>query len=267
MAYYKNPITRYILRKKVLTRIKRRLNHYKRLLNKDAFTDIEFLLQVRNVQTIFDVGANIGFVTYQFQKRFPAADIYAFEPNPYVFDKLETNYHDQNQVHVFQLGVGDIDGELKFNINANAGTSSYLYPGEYHRAHQAKHIKEQKTIPIITINRFCKENAIRHIDILKLDIEGYELKALIGANQLLLKQEIDIIYTEVNVLPSYDGQPLFHEVTHFLEEKQYHIYNIDSFVGQETPIRQAIIGNATYISSQFRLVLEETFGKQNCGWN
>ncbi|MBW6474621.1 MAG: FkbM family methyltransferase [Anaerolineaceae bacterium] len=266
MAYYKNPITRYILRKNVLRRVKGRYKHYQRLLTKDALTDIAFLEQGRVVNTIFDVGANIGFMTYQLQRRFANAEIYAFEPNPYVFDKLESNYRKQNQVHVFQMGVGDIDGDLKFNINSNTGTSSYLLPGEYHRAHQAKHIKEQKLIPMVTIDKFCAQESIKHIDILKLDIEGYELRAIIGANEFISNQEIDIIYTEVNLIPSYSGQPLFHEITQFLENRHYHIYNVDTFVGQETPIRQAVIGNATYISSRFRRILEEKFGKQNCGW-
>ena len=266
MTYYKNPITRFLLRKNIFRRIRFRLNKYQRLITKDAFSDIKFLEQNRSVKTIFDVGANIGFVTYQFQKRFPNSDIYAFEPNPYVFKKLQASYLQDKKIHPFQMGIGDVLGDLEFNINENTGTSSFLEPGDYHRTHQAKHLKEQRQVSTITIDEFCEEKGIKHIDILKLDIEGYEMRALQGADELLSNQAIDIIYTEVNVIPSYEKQPLFHQLTNYLQEKQYFIYNIYSFVGQETPIRQAVIGNVTYISSEFRKSLEKNFGKNNCGW-
>ena len=266
MAYYKNPITRYLLRKNIFKRVKSRLYGYQRLFSKDAFDDIKFLEHDQLVSTIFDVGANIGFVTYQFQKRFPSADIYAFEPNPYVFKKLKNNYHKEVKIHPLQLGIGDINESLEFNINNNSGTSSFLIPNKYHRSHMAKRIKEQREVPVTTIDEFCKREKINHIDILKLDIEGYELKALLGANTLLSNQHIDIIYTEVNVIPSYEGQPLFHELTKYLEEKNYFVYNIYSFIAQETPIRQAVLGNATFISGKFRETLENKFGSKNCGW-
>lgn len=266
MAYYKNPITRFVLRKNVFRRIKMRYSMYKRLFTKDAFADIAFLEQGRDVKTIFDVGANVGFVAFQFQKRFPKAEIFAFEPNPSVFDQLKENYKGESKIHPYQLGVADQSGFLDFNINANTGTSSFLAADEYHKTHQAKHLKEKRSTQVITVDEFCQNEGIQHVDILKLDIEGYELNALKGAIELLSKQAIDIIYTEVNLVPSYKEQPLFHEITAYLQEHCYHIYNVDSFIGQETAIRQAVIGNATYISSAFRKVLEDKFGKENCGW-
>lgn len=266
MSYYKNPITRFLLRKNLLRRIKMRMDGYKRLFTKDAFNDIAFLESGREVKTIFDVGANIGFVTFQFQKKFPNSDIYAFEPNPYVFNKLRESYVIEPKIHTMMMGVGDITGEKEFNINSNTGTSSYLEADAYHKDHQARNLKEKRFTQIVTLDDFCQNENIHHIDILKMDIEGYELNALLGARDLLFDQAIDIIYIEVNLVPSYVGQPLFHEITKFLLECNYHLYNIDSFIGQETNIRQAILGNATYISSKFRKYLEDKFGKENCGW-
>lgn len=266
MAYYKNPITRYILRKGIINKIRGRFTFYQRTLTKDLFTDIAFLLQKREVKTILDVGANVGFVTYQFQKRFPQAEIYCFEPNPSVFQQLKQNYANESHIHLYRQGIADECGELLFNLNANSGTSSFLQPTKYHHDHQARHMLEPILSPVITLDRFASESQIDHIDILKLDIEGYELNALKGAGQLLTDQNIDIIYTEVNLVRSYENQALFHELTAHLERTNYHLFNLDSFIAQETPVRQAIIGNALYISGKFRAYLEDTFGKENCGW-
>ncbi len=243
-----------------------RLDGYFRLITKDAIDDIAFLEDGLTVKTIFDVGANIGFVTFQFKKRFPEADIYAFEPNPYVFEELKKSYDSDFQVHPNMMGVGDVNGELEFNVNFNTGTSSFLEAGAYHRANQARRIKERHLTKVVTLDDFCLSQNIQHVDILKMDIEGYELKALQGSKELLSRQAVGIIYTEVTLVSSYVGQPLFHEITEFLLKHDYHLYNIDSFIGQETKIRQAIVGNATYISSNFRKIVEEKFGKENCGW-
>lgn len=266
MAYYKNPIDRYLLRRKVWRKIKMRLEHYHRLLTKDLVTDIEVLLKNKKVSVIFDAGANIGFMTYQFQKRFPEANIYCFEPNPTVFAQLVKNYKDEVLIHCYQQGIADENGSLEFLINANSGTSSFLNPTAFHKTHQAKHALKPIIVPVITLNEFSVNEKIDHIDILKLDIEGYELKALQGAGDLINDQRIDIIITEVALVRQYLNQPLFHEITKYLEGKKYHLYNVDSFVGQETPIRQAVIGNATFISENFRQYIEETFGVENCGW-
>ena len=225
-----------------------------------------FLLQNRKVKVIFDAGANIGFVTYQFLKRFPEAEIYAFEPNPAVFSQLESSYENDIHVHCHQQGVADVSGSLEFNLNANSGTSSFLNPTTYHQSHQARRKLEPIVVPITTIDEFSAKEMIDHIDILKLDIEGYELKALVGADKLLNEQKIDLIYLEVCLIRQYNDQPLFHEISSYLERKKYYVYNIDSFIGQETPIRQAVIGNAVFISHSFRNYLVEEHGLENCGW-
>jgi len=265
-TYYKNPITRYLFRKNLLRKVKSRFSKYYRILSKDLLSDVAFLIHDRDVRVIFDVGANVGFVTYQFQKRFPMADIYCFEPNPNVFNKLTQNYVNDKNIHPVHKGMADQSGELFFNLNSNTGTSSFLTPTKYHKTHQAKHQLDPVTVPVITIDEFSQEENITHIDILKLDIEGYELKALQGAEKLLNTQKIDIIFTEICILRQYEEQVLFHELTAFLENKNYYLYNVDSFCGQETPIRQAVIANAVYISSNFRKILESNFGIENCGW-
>jgi hypothetical protein len=121
-------------------------------------------------------------------------------------------------------------------------------------------------VDVITIEDFANQQGITHINILKMDIEGYELKALQGAESLLSQQRIDAIYTEVSLVPQYIGQPLFHDITEYLQKRGYYLYNIYDFVAQETLIRQALIGNVTYISANHREFLEKKHGTLNCGW-
>lgn len=264
--FYKTFFGRFVWRRDWHRRVRMRLGHYRRKLTKDVLIDLKHVFRDKSVETILDVGANIGFVTHQFQKMFPGAQIYAFEPNPKVFEVLAASYAGDNRVKIVNCGVGDVKGKLSFNVNANTGTSSFLTATEYHRKHQARRLLDPIDVEVLTLDHFTEAEGLPHIDILKLDIEGYELRALQGAARLLKGQAIDAIYTEVCLVPQYVGQPLLHEITSFLESYGYFLYNLDDFIGQETPIRQAVLGNATYISASFRDFLTSKYGSKNCGW-
>lgn len=266
MTYFKNPISRFVLRRDFVHRVRYRLRNYKRLLTKDLVEDTARLLGGRDVRTILDVGANVGFMTFEFEKRFPHAHIHSFEPNPTVFATLQRNYTDDPRVHCHQMGVGDVSGELTFNINANAGTSSFLPPTDYHLAHLASRPLAQQTVRVVRLDDFAEEHGLEHVDILKLDVEGYELKALEGATRLLENQQIDVIHSEVNIVRSYQGQALFHELTASLEQRGYHLFNFAGFIAHETKVRQAVVGDAVYVSEAVQRYLESTVGKENCGW-
>jgi hypothetical protein len=121
------------------------------------------------------------------------------------------------------------------------------------------------TVDVLDLDTFVLENGLKNLNVLKLDIEGYELEALKGSKKLLAEQMIDAIYTEVSFVRSYAGQPLYHNLTLFLEGCGYHVYNFDNDPG-ETEVRQATMGNATYISEKHRSFVEARRGKTNCGW-
>ena len=67
---------------------------------------------------------------------------------------------------------------------------------------------------------------ITHINILKLDIQGYELKALKGAEDLLRSKKIDLIYTEAYFIQQYHDQPLFPEIAMYLSKFGYQLQDI-----------------------------------------
>lgn len=263
MAYYQHWLTRFVLRKDVLRRIRMRLRKYERRLLKDEVDDLAFLLDGRSPTVIFDCGANVGFVTHTFRKRFPAASVYAFEPNPVVFERLAATYAADHAVKPVCAAISRAPGVLAFNQNANTGTSSFFEPTAYNRRFYARDA-EQVEVEVTTIDAFATAHGIDHIDILKLDLEGSERDALLGAAQLLAEERIDIVYTEIAVVPLYKGQPLLEDLLAVMRENGYSLYNLYGF--NESAVRQAVIGNATFISPRFRAALAEQWGAENCGW-
>jgi len=262
--YYKNWLTRFVLRKDFFRRVKMRMDGYARTATKDDMRDLAFIAGQSAPEIVFDCGANIGFVTHVFQNLFPKARIYAFEPNPVAFEKLAVSYHGDPRVSVFQRAISNKSGHLNFLQNPNTGVSSFFEPTGYNKTHWAR--KEGKTIEVkaVSLDEFCGENGLAKIDVLKLDLEGAEYDAIAGAEKLLSQQRIGIIHTEVNFVPFYKGHRLFDELVPLLRSKNYHLYNL--YEPHETVIRQATFANAIFISQSMRDALEVTWGKKECGW-
>ena len=106
--YYKNFISRFLLRKNLFKRIRYRLRNEYRKINKNAFDDIKYLYQLikREPKVIIDGGANVGFVTWELLKRFPNAKILSYEPNPEIFKILKNSYSKYTNVICYNTGLG-----------------------------------------------------------------------------------------------------------------------------------------------------------------
>ncbi len=152
---------------------------------------------------IFDVGANIGEWTISLlkiaveQKIINNMNIYSFEPSKYTFSilksNLEKNYYGGG-IHTINSGIGSAQGLTKFYINKDGvGTNSL-----YKRRLEGLGIfyDKSETIQVTTIDIFCREAGIEHIDFLKIDVEGHELAVMQGAKEMLKKQSIDCIQFE-----------------------------------------------------------------------
>ncbi len=68
---------------------------------------------------------------------------------------------------------------------------------------------------------FFNNQIIDAISILKLDIEGFELKALQGCETILKNQHIDFVFAEVNLIPTYERQSLLEEIIAYLRNLNY----------------------------------------------
>lgn len=215
---------------------------YLQSLQKKEFKEDAFQSQLKltngNVNIIFDVGAHVGDTVETYSSLFPQAEIFAYEPFPDSFAILKEKFSNKKHIHFFQKGIADNSSVRKMYVNESSGTNSLLEPTKMGlSSDKAVKNKNEISISTTTIQDECYSNQISSIDILKLDIQGGELAALNGAEDLLKQKKIKLIYTETYFRQQYVDQPLFYDIGnylksfgYFLQDLYHPIYGKGSFV-------------------------------------
>ena len=126
---------------------------------------------------VVDAGANIG-VYSQFLSHCvgPTGVVHSFEPSPANFKRLQSATRKLANVRLFQAAVGERSGSSKLYVSnqLNVDHRTYATEGDSRPALQ---------IDIIALSDYFKPG--ERVDLIKMDIQGYELHALRGANRVL----------------------------------------------------------------------------------
>jgi len=127
-------------------------------------------------QTILDLGANAGFATLYFSRRFPAARLACVEPVPENVALLEGNLRLNNiEADVFPVAVGVVDGRTRMLRQAKDYAHRVVNGND---SCSPEHVFE---VPSMSIPSLLRKLGWTRIGLLKVDIEGYEAE-LFGAD-------------------------------------------------------------------------------------
>jgi FkbM family methyltransferase len=168
---------------------------------------------------LFDVGANLGQSVEQFTRQFAYPQIHVFEPSPKIFAELCKRVGKSPAVALNNLALGSEPGSAQFFENSQSEMSSFLQPGADHWGAIAHSID----VPVQTLDGYCSERQIDHIDLLKIDTQGFDLEVLRGANNMLAAKSIAIILVEIMFLEIYQSAPRCDEIFKFLFDRDYRL--------------------------------------------
>lgn len=226
----------------------RRVNRFGENAIRNPWQDIRSILHDTNI-VIIDGGASTGGTLTLMKQYFPDSIIYAFEPVQYEeLSKAVKKYG--LSVTVFPFALGEKNTNVNINVNFPLDTSSILNQN-------ISKIKTEKSMEVrmMTLDWWWQHEGQPRVDVLKLDLQGYELFALRGAKKLL--KHVKIVYTEVYFSQVYKGQPLFCDVVSFLEKQGfvlYNLYNLTTYRDGHLGFGDALFINysAFHILSQIR---------------
>lgn len=223
----------------------------------DAFTVQSKLIQVKQ-PVIFDVGAHIGGIAQEYKKLFPEAWIHCFEPFPQSFQVILDRLGTDDRIFCCQAAISDKIGKAKFNANINPVTNSLLSTDKRGDGYWGKGLlntTSQIEVNTITIDQYCIEKGISHLDILKIDVQGAEYSVLLGASNMLKNQKITLIYFEIIFCPTYIGQRKINEYLSLLDSFGYEFIDFYNVVRRNNRIIQA---DFMFLSSSSKTLLQST---------
>ncbi|WP_428566331.1 MAG: FkbM family methyltransferase [Solidesulfovibrio sp. DCME] len=180
---------------------------------REAWLERLAALPLPQAPVIVDGGANKGNVTARLLTTFPGARVEAFEPQPRLARKLAKRFAGDARVRVHALALGEAPATLTLSVMNRPTLSSLLPPtgirDKY--AGQALSIAQTIDVPVARLDA-----VLDRADVIKLDLQGYELPALRGATVLL--GGVSAIVAETARTPLYAGQALLPELEAFLGE-------------------------------------------------
>jgi FkbM family methyltransferase len=141
---------------------------------------------------VFDVGANVGNWSDFALSVEPSLKLHLFEPSKVSYEQcLKKNWLPSVQIN--NIGLGECNETLQLNIVTAAGGMNSI-----HKRHGVESAVATSTesIKISTLDEYCENNNIIHIDFMKVDVEGHELAVFKGSRKMLEKGAIEMIQFE-----------------------------------------------------------------------
>jgi FkbM family methyltransferase len=177
----------------------------------------EFLLwirqsiQLRDADIVFDVGANHGDFALAASVCFPRARVFLFEPLPVLRPVLELQTaRNAGRWSFYPIALGASEGRLPLYVDPANDTIGSLagFSESYNRMHnQSAHDRSTATIEVSieSLDNFCQRERIEEIDLIKIDVEGFEFAVLDGASEMLGNTTAIII--ELSLVRKAEGKP------------------------------------------------------------
>lgn len=141
---------------------------------------------------VVDVGANVGYYTLLAARRVgPTGRVVAVEPSAPVADRLELVVGENRiaQVQLVRCGLGRAAGETALYDPAPGNHTPSMVGNTGNAGH---------TVPIRTLDELAGSEGLGRIDLLKVDVEGYEPEVFAGAAGLLAAGRVRAILCELN---------------------------------------------------------------------
>lgn len=167
-------------------------NHY--------FAPLEVFNLLRADSVVVDIGANIGTVALRAAKICSKGHVYAFEPDPHHVKSLKTNQQLNNfsNITIIPKALGSEPSQaLLFELEQRNAGMNRILPAENANRYKSSPIK------VATLDDEMEQIDPSRIDLIKMDVEGYEFHVLAGAKKTIARYKpiliIEVIETNLQM--------------------------------------------------------------------
>lgn len=147
-----------------------------------------FFEEAKNANVILDIGSNIGWTSLRFASKNPKANIIAFEPHPLTFQRAQDNFQRNSFSNILclNIGLGESSTILKiYELMDNNSGMNRIVLEELDRPY--------KEVKIERLDDVLNNRNIHQVDLIKMDVEGFEVFVLKGASTILSNSNAKIL--------------------------------------------------------------------------
>jgi FkbM family methyltransferase len=200
-------------------------------------------LQERDIETVLDIGANVGQFATKINAILPKARIISFEPLSNCYQELATKTATKN-VSAFNFALGEEDGQVEINVSKHTPSSSLLDMAQLHKdVFSGTDYAGKETIKVRRLDDVVSELGDLGKFLVKIDVQGFEDRVIKGGMKTIQQAELIIIETSFKEL--YKGQLLFNGIYNLLNGLGF------EFQGNMTQCFNKADGSILYAESIF----------------
>lgn len=208
--------------------------------------DLQRFMGGRSLGVLFDVGANVGQTLGHLLKYAPDAQIYSFEPTDGAYATLSAKFGGRKNVHLQKMALGSRPGTMALQVRANSELNT-LVPSDDAAGGTTQ------TTEVSTVDEIVARHGIGHLDLLKLDVQGWEMEVVRGANRLIADHNLIFVLAEMTFRSDQNEMQQFTELHDHLEAHGFVLS------GMYEPLRYGprkefiLFANVLYLHPQARL--------------
>lgn len=193
---------------------------------------------------IFDVGANVGSTLEEFKCWWPTSEIHCFEPQQECWGALEqrAGQYAAGGVVINKCAAGSVptDQATFYSHDMSSGTSGFnkinlqsldsvrlnqLSGSDAHSLQEYEQsLNRERSVKVVRLDEYMDTSGIHHVDLLKIDTQGFEPEVLEGLGSRL--SDVDVVITELMFYDYYERRLSFSDIERFLIPAGFHLYDI-----------------------------------------
>ncbi|EGV44327.1 FkbM family methyltransferase [Bizionia argentinensis JUB59] len=193
------------------------------------FDNYQHFYKVKEGDVVIDGGANVGVLSLLFSKQVgQTGHVYCFEPDKYNIGKLNSNFSLNNHARNYSIHgelMWSCENIIDFQESGTVASSAIWFSDEHA-------VVKKRTI---TLDSWCVKNNIKHIDLIKMDIEGAELEAVEGCRDIIKQFKPNFAIASYHMV---DGEPTYIKLEAFFKSigypvktKKFSGYEVITFAG------------------------------------
>ena len=164
--------------------------------------------QNEDIIIFMEIGALDGADSVYFKEKYPNSSVYTIEG---LKSNYDTYIKDLQGINGYNICIAGFDGNIKYHKKKINGIHGIYNRGD-------KYGKETQVVQCVTLDTFCRDNLIEHIDVMKIDVEGATYDVLNNSEML---KNIKLMHIETENYPFFEGQKLDHECEELLKNNNF----------------------------------------------